>query len=104
VVNTYWVSNGFNTGHIAPLRAKRVPIISDSCYAGLLSSAPKFFLIEQKSRLDREFLEFKARRQARLLLSSGGDSPALDSGIGEHWVFAGACHEVGDFFFVPSSI
>ena len=90
--NTYWVANEFVTGHLSRLRAKRVLIVADSCYAGLLSTEPSFLLLgddgPQYSNMD--FLRFKLGKRSRLLLSSGGDRPVLDGGGGNHSVFARA--------------
>lgn len=149
--DTYWVPNQFVTGHLARLKAKRVLVVADSCYAGLLSGEPSMLLVganaPQYSNL--EFLKFKLGKRSRLLLASGGDRPVLDDGGDGHSVFASAFldelennsrllaspelflrirdrvalaakksgfeqlpelktikaagHEVGDFFFVPSS-
>ena len=90
--NTYWVANEFVTGHLSRIRAKRVLVVADSCYAGLLSQEPSFLLLgdDGPSYDDADFLRFKLDKRARLLLSSGGDSPVLDQGGGEHSVFARA--------------
>jgi uncharacterized protein len=90
--NTYWVPNEFVTGHLARLRAKRVLVVADSCYAGLLSSEPSFLLLsgdaQQFSR--PELVRMKIDKRSRLLLTSGGDRPVLDGGGGQHSVFARA--------------
>ncbi|MFW6093892.1 MAG: caspase family protein [Pseudomonadota bacterium] len=90
--NTYWVANEFVTGHLSRLDAKRVLVVADSCYAGLLSGEPSFLLSGDAgpSYDDMEFLRFKLDKRSRLLLSSGGDRPVLDQGGGEHSVFADA--------------
>lgn len=90
--NTYWISNEFVTGHLSRLKAKHVLVVADSCYAGLLSSEPSLLLIGDRipSYSDPEFMRFKMSKRARLLLSSGGDAPVLDSGGGDHSVFARA--------------
>jgi uncharacterized protein len=90
--NTYWVANEFITGHLARLKAKRVLVVADSCYAGLLSQEPSFLLLGNDGPRydDMEFLRFKLNKRSRLLLSSGGDSPVLDEGGGGHSVFARA--------------
>jgi len=90
--NTFWVANEFVTGHLSRIRAKRVLVVADSCYAGLLSTEPSFLLVgddgPQYSNMD--FLRFKLGKRSRLLLSSGGDQPVLDEGGGDHSVFARA--------------
>ncbi len=90
--DTFWVPNEFVTGHLSRLKAKRVLVVVDSCYAGLLSSEPSFMMIGDKPDKfsDPEFIRFKLQKRARLLLSSGGDQPVLDGGAGNHSVFARA--------------
>ena len=43
--DTFWVSNEFVTRHLARLKAKRVMVVADSCYAGLLSNAPGYLFM-----------------------------------------------------------
>lgn len=90
--DTYWVPNEFVTGHLSRLKAKRVLMVVDSCYAGLLSTEPSFLLLGNNTARysDPEFFRFKLAKRARLLLTSGGDRPVLDGGSGNHSVFARA--------------
>ncbi len=90
--DTFWVPNEFVTGHLARLKAKRVFVVVDSCYAGLLSSEPSFMMIGDNpdKYADPEFIRFKLQKRARLLLTSGGDQPVLDGGAGNHSIFARA--------------
>jgi len=88
-----WVPNEFVTNHLARLKARRVFVISDSCYAGLLSSSPGylFFAGQQKSeKQTKEYIKYKLPRRSRLLLTSGGDRPVIDNGDNGHSVFATA--------------
>jgi uncharacterized protein len=144
----FWVANDQITMHLARLRAKRVLVIADSCYSGLLSSDPSYLFLGGNVQYSKEYLTYKAKKRSRLLLSSGGNKPVLDQG-GSNSVFAhaianrlevndrtisalelfglireqvkiaaaangfaqspelksikGAGHEVGDFFFVPTT-
>ena len=90
--NTFWVANEFVTGHLSRIRAKRVLVVADSCYAGLLSTEPSFLMVGDNGPQysNMEFLKFKLGKRSRLLLSSGGDQPVLDEGGGQHSVFAKA--------------
>ncbi len=90
--DTFWVPNEFVTGHLARLKARRVLVVVDSCYAGLLSSEPSFMMIGDNPAkyADPEYISFKLQKRARLLLSSGGDQPVLDGGAGNHSIFARA--------------
>ncbi|MFM7121009.1 MAG: caspase domain-containing protein, partial [Gammaproteobacteria bacterium] len=90
--NTFWVANEFVTGHLSRIRAKRVLVVADSCYAGLLSTEPSFLMVGDNGPQysNMEFLKFKLGKRSRLLLSSGGDQPVLDEGGGNNSVFAKA--------------
>jgi uncharacterized caspase-like protein len=87
--DTNWVSNEFLTRHLARLKAKRVLVVADSCYAGLLSSSPDILMLGQAQN-SVEFLKYKADKRSRLLLTSGGDQPVLDSAGNKHSIFAQA--------------
>lgn len=88
--DTNWVSNEFVTRHLARLDAKRVLVVADSCYAGLLSSSPDMLMLGNNNK-SAEFLKYKANKRSRLLLTSGGDQPVLDSATGQrHSIFAKA--------------
>jgi len=147
--DTFWVSNEFVTRHLSRIKAKRVLVVADSCYAGLLSSAPSYLFMGGDQNQSNEYLKYKLAKKSRLILSSGGDKPVLDNAGQGNSVFAraflqvlksnreimagpqlflklrdrvvrgakvvgynqvpefkaikGAGHEVGDFFFVPTT-
>lgn len=77
--DTFWVSNEFVTRHLARIKAKRVLVVADSCYAGLLSNAPGFLLMGEETNYSEEYVRYKLAKKSRLLLSSGGDQPVLDN-------------------------
>lgn len=88
--DTYWVSNEFVTRHLVRFKAKRVLVVADSCYAGLLSSAPGFLMMGKEGVLSEEYIKYKADKRSRLLLASGGDKPVLDGVGGTHSIFTQA--------------
>ena len=90
--NTFWVSNEFVSGHLARIPARRILVVADSCYAGLLAGEPSLSLmgVDSPDYTNPEFMKFKLSKRARLLLSSGGDRPVLDQGKNNHSVFANA--------------
>ncbi len=92
--NTFWVSNEFVTGHLSRLKARRVMVVADSCYAGLLSEAPSYLMLKGAPQYTDELLRYKLPKRSRLLLASGGDRPVLDNGASGHSVFAAALLEV----------
>tara|TARA_R110002167_G_scaffold88917_1_gene239667 strand:+ start:285 stop:1925 length:1641 start_codon:yes stop_codon:yes gene_type:complete len=84
-----WVSNEFISNHLGRIQAKRVLVIADSCYGGLLSSAPgHLFFGQSTTSSNAEYIKYKLPRRSRLLLSSGGDKPVIDDGGSNHSVFA----------------
>lgn len=87
--DSYWVPNEFVTGHLGRFKAKRVLVIADSCYGGLLSSAPGHLMLGDNAEVSEEYIRYKLPRRSRLLVSSGGDRPVIDSVGDEHSIFAG---------------
>lgn len=88
--DTFWVPNEQITAHLARLAAKRILVVADSCYAGLLSADPSYLFAAGGGGYTREYIAYKLPKRARLLISSGGDQPVLDSGGGANSVFAHA--------------
>lgn len=86
----FWVPNEQITGHLGRLSAKRVLVVADSCYSGLLSTDPSYLFLNDKVAYSKEYIKFKLPKRSRLLLSSGGDKPVLDEGSGGNSVFARA--------------
>lgn len=80
-----WVSNSAVTSEIRAIQAKHVMVVADSCYSGKLSRGLQ---ITQKTP---DYLAQISRKKARVVLSSGGLEPVMDSGgKGNHSVFASA--------------
>lgn len=88
--DTFWVPNEQITGHLGRLPAKRVLVVADSCYAGLLSTDPSYLFLNKDVAYSKEYIQYKLPKRSRLLLSSGGDRPVLDEGSGGNSVFAKA--------------
>jgi hypothetical protein len=88
--DTFWVPNEQITAHLGRLQAKRVLVVADSCYAGLLSSDPSYMFADSKVGYTLDYMKFKLPRRSRLLLSSGGNDPVMDVGGGNNSVFARA--------------
>ena len=88
--DTFWVPNEQITGHLGRLPAKRVLVVADSCYSGLLSTDPSYLFLNDKVTYSKDYIKFKLPKRARLLLASGGDKPVLDEGSGGNSVFARA--------------
>lgn len=88
--DTYWVPNEQITAHIARMAARRVLVVADSCYAGLLSADPSFIFLDRPTQVSSDYVKFKLPKRARLLIASGGDEPVLDNGSQGNSVFAAA--------------
>jgi hypothetical protein len=88
--DTFWVPNEQITAHLARLAAKRILVVADSCYAGLLSSDPDYMIVGAAGGYSKDYIAYKLPKRARLLISSGGDQPVLDTGGGANSVFASA--------------
>ena len=88
--DTYWVPNEQITAHLGRMQAKRILVVADSCYAGLLSTDPSYLFVDNKVGYTMDYLKFKLPKRSRLLLSSGGNDPVLDIGGGANSVFARA--------------
>lgn len=86
----FWIPNEQITGHLGRLTARRVLVVADSCYSGLLSTDPSYLFLNDKVSYSKEYIKYKLPKRARLLLSSGGDKPVLDEGSGGNSVFARA--------------
>ncbi len=86
--DTFWVPNEQITAHLARLAAKRILVVADSCYSGLLSTDPSYLFAGGSGGYTKEYIAYKLPKRARLLIASGGDQPVLDNGGGNNSVFA----------------
>jgi len=89
-VDTFWVSNEFVTRHLSRLKAKRVLVVADSCYSGLLSNAPGYLFVGDQPNYSIDYVKYKLPKKSRLLISSGGDAPVLDNADQGNSIFAKA--------------
>ncbi len=89
--DTHWIANEAITRHLGRLQAKRILVVADSCYSGLLANTPDYlFLPGASSSQSPAYLHYKLAKGSRLLMASGGDFPVLDNGGQGHSVFAKA--------------
>jgi hypothetical protein len=80
-----WIPNATLTSSFKAIRAKHVLVVADSCYSGKLTRG-----IAVRPRRAPDYIARMARKRARMVISSGGLEPVLDSGRGGHSVFAAA--------------
>lgn len=80
-----WLSLSTLTSSVGALPAKHVMVVADSCFSGKLTRGVH---LKVKST---NYLERIAAKRARVVITSGGLEPVLDSGgAGGHSVFAAA--------------
>lgn len=79
-----WISPATINDILYDLSAKRMLIIADSCYSGALARG------ELTSAAGTERFE----KRSRMVISSGGDAPVIDSADGRHSIFTRALLEV----------
>lgn len=77
-----WLANSRLTDTLKAVFAKHVLVVADSCYSGTLTRS-----IKVPDRRD-DYVAHIAEKRARVVLSSGGLEPVIDSGGGDHSVFA----------------
>ena len=89
-IDTYWVPVGQIGAHLARLPARRVLVIADSSFSGLLADTPTFFLAVSPDLFTSErYLDIRHENRSRLLISSGQDYPLSDQS-GDQSIFADA--------------
>jgi ankyrin repeat protein/uncharacterized caspase-like protein len=85
----HWLSNTTITDALKAMPARHVLVVADSCYAGALMRGIE--VVEQQRHSDREaYVARLIEKRSRTVLTSGGLEPVLDSGGGQHSVFAKA--------------
>jgi uncharacterized caspase-like protein len=90
-----WISNISITDILNVMPAKQILVISDSCYSGTLTRSATPRLTVGKTQQQRlNWVRELTSKRARMVMTSGGLKPVLDSGGGDHSVFSKALLEV----------
>ena len=90
-----WLSSHSITQYLSVLEARHILVVADSCYSGAMTTGSIAALPEQMADTKRKkWLQFMVKRKARTVMTSGGEKPVLDSGGGQHSVFAKAFIDV----------
>jgi hypothetical protein len=80
-----WISNTSLTSSIRAMQAKHVLIVSDSCYSGKIMRSAT---VDTRTR---DTLKRLSEKRARIVMTSGGLEPVMDSGGADnHSVFSAA--------------
>lgn len=86
-----WLSSHSITQYLNIISAKHILVVADSCYSGAMTKGSIARLPEQMAEEKRKkWLKFMVKRKARTVMTSGGEKPVLDSGGGQHSIFAKA--------------
>jgi hypothetical protein len=84
-----WISNVAITDILNSMSAKHIMVIADSCYSGTLARAITTSLEGGRSEEKRiKWLKLMIDTRSRTVMTSGGLKPVLDTGGGEHSIFA----------------
>ena len=84
-----WIANGNITRTLNAMSAKHIMVIADSCYSGSLTRQVTTSIEGGRSEAKRrKWLEKMIKTPSRTVMTSGGLAPVLDSGGGNHSVFA----------------
>jgi hypothetical protein len=93
--NANWISNVDITDVLNAMSAKEVMVVADSCYSGTLTRSALASLDVGMSQEARDkWIQVMAEKRSRTVLTSGGLKPVLDSGGGQHSIFAKAFLDV----------
>jgi ankyrin repeat protein len=85
----HWIPNTSITDALKAMPARHVLVVADSCYAGTLVRG--LDMVEPPPHGDRNtYIVRMAQKRSRTVLSSGGLEPVMDTGGGQHSVFAKA--------------
>jgi caspase domain-containing protein/Sel1 repeat-containing protein len=84
-----WISNIAITDILNAMNVQQLLVVADSCYAGTLTRSSVGRLDPALSETERvKVIQLMARKRSRMVMTSGGLEPVLDSVGGSHSVFA----------------
>ncbi len=81
-----WVSNQIIVDRIKATKAKHVLLIADSCFSGTLMRSSD--MLKEQQSIDQKYIERLKNKKTRLVITSGGNEPVVDSDGGNHSLFA----------------
>ncbi len=86
-----WIPNAAISDLLNTMNARHILVVADSCYSGSMTSSSVARLdIQLNDAKLKKWLKVMSKTNSRTVLTSGGIAPVLDSGGGEHSVFAEA--------------
>ena len=81
-----WISNQRIVDRIKATKAKHVLLIADSCFSGTLMRSGS--LPNEIENIDQKYINRLKQKKTRLVITSGGNEPVVDSVGGNHSLFA----------------
>jgi hypothetical protein len=81
-----WISNQRIVDRIKATKAKHVLLIADSCFSGTLMRSGTTPVVNEA--IDEKYIERLKSKKTRLVITSGGNEPVVDSDGGNHSLFA----------------
>ncbi len=81
-----WISNQRIVDRIKATKAKHVLLIADSCFSGTLMRSGS--VINEIENIDQKYIDRLKKKKTRLVITSGGNEPVVDSVGGNHSLFA----------------
>ena len=81
-----WISNQRIVDRIKATKAKHVLLMVDSCFSGSLMRGGD--LNSKNEAVDSKYIERLKKKKTRLVITSGGNEPVVDSDGGDHSLFA----------------
>jgi len=81
-----WISNQRIVDRIKATKAKHVLLVSDSCFSGTLMRSGSN--LEKEESIDEKYIKRLKNKKTRLVITSGGNEPVVDSVGGDHSLFA----------------
>ena len=81
-----WISNQRIVDRIKATKAKHVLLIADSCFSGTLMRSGTNPDVNEA--IDEKYIERLKSKKTRLVITSGGNEPVIDSDGGDHSLFA----------------
>jgi uncharacterized caspase-like protein len=85
----HWIPNTSITDALKAMQAKHVLVVADSCYAGTLLRGLEITMPPPNTDRDA-YISRIVHKRSRTVLTSGGLEPVMDTGGGQHSVFAKA--------------
>ena len=82
------IGNAWITKQVKATKARHVLLLIDSCFAGSITKTRSASSLVPRKNLDPKFIERKSSKKSRMVITSGGNEPVVDSDGGDHSWFA----------------